>query len=566
MNIESCVFRRWSQWAQSLLESRVLQIRQKDIFRFELLLHTHTSPHSLALFLRPLPLLCATDEKISGENEIPGRFCMSLRKYLVGAQLTAVTQVHADKVMRLDFSRIEDSGKIITRALYIELIPAMPNLILTQAERILDVLTSRDLPNRTLRPQERYLLPLHSEKMDWTEFTPDELRSLLSAHADAPVRHSLLSLFNGLSRPLLSALATAAAADLAQVTWHTLSPASQAAMLHRLQEWQQELHTDKCIYLYRQDNKKWCSPFSLPTVTAQETCADANEALLRIARQAERTDSYKQSALRKRIDTLYKHARRKYQKMTQEKDETAQRDEAKQYGDLLAIYAYLPPTYESSVTVANLLLPDTPPITIPITPGESMSQNSQRYYRQYAKLKRRAERIDERLHVVHQECEYLASLRYFLGETLTPSELDEITDEINRQYPVASRTRPQPPAASDITYIHYDGFKIGIGKNNTQNDRLTMKIAGPQDLWFHAREIPGSHVILFAAPGNQFTEEAISYAAALAAGHSRAKHDTKVAVDYTLKKHVKKPNNAAPGFVRYQHQHTLTVAPISLPT
>ena len=561
MNIESSIFGRWAQWSQSLADARVTQVRQKDIFRFEIALQSE-KPISLALCLQPIPLIYTDTVKLGGSNETPGRFCMTLRKYLVGARVSAISQVHADKLIRLDFSRIEDGGKIVTRTLFVELIPSMPNLVLTESEHIIDILTSRDLPNRILRPQERYLLPQHSDKMNWADFTASKLSALLDAHADGPLREALFTLFQGLSRPLVRELAAHAQADLDILSWSDLPATARTSVMNCFTQWRTELHQKTKVYFYTQGRKQWCSPFTLSAIDADVVAyPNANGLLAEIALQAASTDSHKHAELRKRIDKLYKHAERKYKKILQEKEEMNALEKAKQYGDLLAIYAYLPTSCRSSVTVDNLLLPDTPPITIPIHPGESMSRNSQRYYRQYARLKRRSDVIDSHLDSAAQECRYLSSLRYFLNEDLTPAELDEVSGEIERQYPSNTRAKPQDRPSADITTLEYDGFRIGIGKNNTQNDRLTMKIASPADLWFHAKELPGSHVILFAVPGQQFTDAAISYAASLAAGHSRAKHDSKVAVDYTLKKYVKKPKNAAPGFVHYTHQQTLVVVP-----
>lgn len=566
MNIESTIFARWAQWARSLSDARVLQIRQKDIFRFEIVLQTeHTV--SLALCLQPIPLVYATAEKIGGSNEIPGRFCMTLRKHLVGARLSAVTQVHADKIIRLDFSRIEDGGKIVTRALVAELIPAMPNLILIESDYILDVLTSRDLPNRILRPQERYLLPLHTDKMNWADFTQEELETILDTRSDLPLQQTLFTLFQGLSRPLVQELSAVAGKDLAQSPWRDLSPSARTAVTDRLHCWRMELKEKTEVYLYTRGRKQWASSLALTDAADNiDTYADANDLLTELAHRSASTASHKHTALRKRVEKLYKHAARKYKKILQEKEETSALSRAKEYGDLLTIYAYLPTSYQSSVTVDNLLQAGTPPITIPIRPGESMSQNSQRYYRQYARLKRRADVIDEHLKSALQECRYLSSLRYFLSENLTPAELDEISTEVDRQYPAALQVKTQERPSADITTVTYDGFRIGIGKNNTQNDRLTMKLASAGDLWFHAQGIPGSHVIVFALPGQQFTDAVITYAASLAAGHSRAKHDSKVAVDYTLKKYIKKPKHAAPGFVHYTHQQTVMAVPQVLTT
>ncbi len=565
MNIESTMFTRWTKWSRQFLQSRILQIHQKDIFCFEFSLQTDQQIKYLTLSLQPTPLLYILSKKMENENETAGRFCMTLRKYLSGARLTDINQIHADKIVCMTFSRIEDNGKIVTRRLYYECIASLPNLILTQNNTIIDLLTSRDFSHRTLRPQELYRLPLHSEKMNWSDFDNNELNTILFNPTTYPVQQHLFQLFNGLSQPLINELSAATQIDLNNVTWKTLSSALQTRILHQFSLWRNELYSFDTVYLYHTGNKTWCSPLSLnKTVKAISSYTTANDLFFHIGTMPESTNSYKQTVLRKKVEQRYKHAKRKYQKILNEKEETTKRKRTKEYGDLLAIYSYLPISYKSAITVDNLLLPNTPPITIPIIPGKSMSHNSQRYYHQYARLKRRAKIIDERLDSVQRECDYLSSLGYFLREPLTPTELSDIMHEFNSQYPEKHQKPQSRKTSSDITYINYDGFRIGIGKNNTQNDQLTMKVAGPQDMWFHAKGVPGSHVILFASAGNHFTDKAITYAAQLAAGHSRAKTDYKVAVDYTAKKNVQKPRNSPPGFVRYINYRTLTVTPCKI--
>ena len=136
------------------------------------------------------------------------------------------------------------------------------------------------------------------------------------------------------------------------------------------------------------------------------------------------------------------------------------------------------------------------------------------------------------------------------------NELDALRPKKQKNHNHRSLSTKSQPLS-----LNYDGYRIEIGRNNVQNETLTLKTAGPDDLWLHAKEIPGSHVIIFANPGESFTEEVITYAAQLAAYYSKAKTAPKVEVDYTLRKYIKKPHGAPPGFVHYTHQKTLLVAP-----
>ena len=237
-------------------------------------------------------------------------------------------------------------------------------------------------------------------------------------------------------------------------------------------------------------------------------------------------------------------------------------DTYKLYGDLLMIYAYEKHDHEEQVTLRNLMSPEQEPVTIALNPAYSMTDNANRYYKRYTKMRNRIQKSGE----LHKENEdylnYLYSLEYALEIASTKAEIADIKAEMHAMGLIksSSKDKLRREFSQDILTVIIDGLEIWIGRNNRQNDFLTFKKAHPYDLWFHVKNRPGSHVILachHAKPSNRQLEAA----AELAAYYSKGRNDGKVEVDCTLVRNVKKPSHGAPGFVVFEGQDTYNVTP-----
>ena len=204
-------------------------------------------------------------------------------------------------------------------------------------------------------------------------------------------------------------------------------------------------------------------------------------------------------------------------------------------------------------------------MTIPLDARLTPSENAQRYFKKYAKAKSAKTEISRQLEKTKAELSYLESVEEELSQAQTAQDLAEISDELYGQGYLkrAQRTKKKPEISKPMEFVTSDGFRVLVGKNNWQNDVLTLKTARNSDLWFHTKDIHGSHVILCCQHGKEFSETAILEAAQLAAGYSKAKNSQNVPVDYTLVKFVKKPSGAAPGMVIYTDNKTVYVTPKS---
>jgi predicted ribosome quality control (RQC) complex YloA/Tae2 family protein len=251
----------------------------------------------------------------------------------------------------------------------------------------------------------------------------------------------------------------------------------------------------------------------------------------------------------------------KYRQSLQQADRG---EEYRIYGELLTANMYRLEKGMANVEVENFYSPDMDKIVIPLELQKTPSQNVQAYFKKYVKAKNTLTAVTEQLEQTQQELAYLESVETAIRNSSTLEDLEEIHGELVTQgyakpqvgkKPVKQKEKPQP-----LKFMSSDGWAIWVGKNNRQNDYLTTRWAKPEDLWFHTKDIPGSHVVI-RTDGHPVPPTTLSEAALLAAYHSKAKHSNQVPVDYTLIKHVHKPNGAKPGMVIYVNQQTLYTTP-----
>ena len=267
------------------------------------------------------------------------------------------------------------------------------------------------------------------------------------------------------------------------------------------------------------------------------------------------------------ITTSSERLTRKISIQQGELSQCAERDQLRVYGDLLSANLYRIEKGVPSVTLENFYEEGMPEITIPMDPALNANQNAQRYYKKYRKAKVAEEKLTEQIAFAQQEVEYLDSVLDELGRAETEKDLTEIRHELMEQgYIRMLRSKGKQktaPSAAPLEFTTSDGFRVLVGRNNRQNDKLTLKQANNNDIWFHTKNIPGSHTILV-TDGKQPTDTALLEAACIAAWHSRGKDSSQVPVDYTQVRHVNKPQGAKPGMVIYVQYKTLYVTP-SLP-
>lgn len=564
MNIDSLLFTKWALLAKEELQgAKIANIRMLDTATFSFTMLLPRGTRAWQISLQSPPRTWWSHKKPAGNNTPTNNFCMVLRKHLEGATLTEIIARYGDKWITATFQRIETQGKIVSKKLELELIPNAPNLVLTIDGQVIDALHRKPSSRRELTPGQTYNEPPHSEKIFSLELTPQEILNVIGElPQEITLTNALATYFNGFSRPL-TRLLNKRLQLVPEMTLTELSSTSKSELIIFLATLQKSFMTQSDAYFYKRGREAWLSPFLFSEWQRDKVAefSDPNQAFA----SAELFSQHEERILhlRQRIRSMQKKERTKQQKIRREMAETDRLETDKLYGDLLSIHAYLPDEYRTKITLPNLLSDQQEDVTIPLRAEWSLAENAQLYYKRYNRLKKRKTQALPFLKKSEQTLQYLDSLAYFLEESLQAPELSELESELDALRPKRQKNRNYRSLStqSQPLVLSYDGYRIAIGRNNMQNETLTLKTAGPDDLWLHAKEIPGSHVIIFANPGDIFTEEVITYAARLAAYHSKAKTAPKVEVDYTLRKYIKKPQGTPPGFVNYTHQKTLLVPP-----
>ncbi|MDE5565260.1 MAG: NFACT family protein, partial [Oscillospiraceae bacterium] len=264
----------------------------------------------------------------------------------------------------------------------------------------------------------------------------------------------------------------------------------------------------------------------------------------------------------KLILTRIERTERKLHNQRAELAETDKMEQNKLYGDLLSANIYRLQKGDTQAVLENFYDETCPTVTIPLKTNLSPSQNAQQYYTLYRKAATAKEKLAEQIAQGETELAYLESVFDVLSRAETEGELLLLRDELAQQGYVRNKNQKQKPPKQlpPMLYQSSDGFPILVGRNNRQNDQLTLKESARSDIWLHTQNIPGSHVILV-TEGQEATETAIREAAVLAAYHSKARDSAQVPVDFTKVRYVKKPNGAKPGMVIFTNQQTLYVKP-----
>lgn len=552
---------------EQLLSAQVKQIHQTDARVLDMELYRPmSSPAHLILCAQNPPYLYADGRSKKRQQYIDSQtFCMTLRKNLEGSRLSDIRQIQMDRIVCLSFDRIETGGEIITKDLYAELIPSAPNLILTESGRILDVLIRSRRQHRDLGNQKEYALPEGGNRLDFMQFSAEELTELLAFEPGQAetLKDLLFARFNGLSTPLVAETARRAGLP-ADAPFSSLSREEIARAAQALAELSGQIRSAAGLYLYPDGKKETASLIPLPLENGRHI-ESISAWLAAYAGQNGNMIAASVQELKKKIHSLIKKEERKEKKIRSELEETALMDKYKLWGNLLSIYAYQKTAGQTEITVDNPFDENGGQETIPLFPEYSLIRNSQLYFKKYSRMKTRLAIGQEKLEECRIKLEYLKNAAYFADEIQDRSGLlalqEELKDTGIDKYGKQERKKKKKDVSADepARYV-LDQFQIWIGRNSRQNEFLTLHKAGKNDLWLHAQKIPGSHVVIETEEAD-VPEAVIEKAAAWAAWLSKGRNDKKVAVDCTRIRYVKKIRNAPPGLVSYTHQKTLAVVP-----
>ena len=493
----------------------------------------------------------------------PSSLCMFLRKHIEGSRIVKVEQINGDRIMCIQTDKLEMDGSITSTFIYVELMGKYSNCIFVQDGVILESLIHvSPLMNRerSISPKLHYELPPNANRVSLMDFDYDEIKNLLTSFGDGTVQQSIRAIFNGFGKPLLDEVLLTANLSGNEII-SDLIPTQVDALAKALYELKIKLNeSNGLLTLINDNNKKAHATFILQNYKVLKEYSTISEALEESIHNTKSIHTADKE-LEKILTAAIKKEEVRHQKIKDELDDTNKMDTYKLYGDILMINAHLQVQYEPSIQLPNLLSEDGELLTIPLKPNLTIVENGQWYYKLYTKLKNRMVSGEYQLNASTTKHEYLKSILYSISLATTRESLEEIRKECMDAGIIKKSKKPLSYKLGKSNYIHLtiDEGEIFIGRNNQQNEYLTHRFAKPTDIWFHTQDIQGSHLILRlnVDPDDMILSKVAQYAAYF----SKARETSKVPVDYTYIKNIKKPPGSPLGFVIFNTHQTMIVEP-----
>ena len=487
----------------------------------------------------------------------PPMFCMLIRKYLSAARLIKITQPALERIAELIFSYTSEMGDISEIRLIAEFIGNKTNILLVGADgRIIDCLRKSDpeTADRLLLPGAKYEYPANQEKLNPLTSGINQICSAAIAHAGDTAK-ALLLVTDGFS-PLVcreavykSEITGSLHSALNDIISDLISGGTPIILIK----------SDGTPYDFSYtDISQYGSEFSKKSFNSFSELLDA----FYTARENAERIKKAASDIIKLVTNLRARTERKLAIRLHDLKRCENRETLRIYGELLKANLY---KLESGATFAEVenYYDEMKPVRIPLNPALSPQKNAAKYFKDYKKTYTAEQTLTALTEKDEEELRYFDSVLDSIARSESLSEISEIREELTLAGYIkqnGTRKRKTPALPQFKEYVSDEGYKILVGKNNRQNDYLTTVLAEKNDLWFHVKNIPGSHVIVMCR-GGEVSEATVMRAAALAAANSKASGSSQVPVDYTPVKYVKKPGGAKPGMVIYTTNKTVFVTP-----
>ncbi len=522
------------------------------------------SPNSPRLHMTAAPL----------ENPAqPPMFCMLLRKHLAGGRITDLRQPPAERLVDLTLDCTDEMGEPVQKHLILELMGRNSNLVLCGGDgRVLDCLRRVDFEmseKRQVLPGLFYQDPPPLEKQNPLTVTREALTAALTAvEGQKRLDKWLLDTFGGLSPLVCRELSFQLLGDV-EADLGPMPPEARAAAAAALYDRFQTLTACPRPVLLRKEGRPWDFSFQpvaqYGTYVEQETFGSFS-ALLDIfyaTRDHAERMRQKTQALHKAMANLRDRTARKLEIQRKELAATLDRERLRQLGDIVTANLHAMPRGQTRLTAVDFYDPDMKEIDIPLSPQLSPQQNAARFYKDYNRAKHAEKVLTEQIAKGEAELEYVHSILDELARAETERDVAEIRAELVSVGYVRDtdrKKRMKTPPSRPMEFQSSEGFLIRVGRNNRQNDELTLKQSAKGDLWLHVQKLHGSHAVI-ACNGVKPGDQTVTEAAQLAAWYSQARESQNVPVDVTTVKQIKKPVGAKPGMVIYHIYNTVYVTP-----
>ena len=567
------VYRLKNELSSLLVGGKVDKIYQPT--RDELLLSVRKDGAALRVLFSASPKnarVSVTDA--ARENpQTPPTFCMLLRKHLTGGRILSVRQPSLERILEIAVESRNELGDPVTYRLIGEMMGKHSNVICVDSEnRIVDSIRHIDPSTsavRTVLPGISYVAPPFGDRQNPLTATASQLAEIFAAFPPGDkLSDALIARFVGLS-PLAARETVFRAyrsADLFAGEVDTLAPLVDAFCHFR----DSVLSGGEGAFLLTEDQKVTDFAAYAPTqyegFRQWEESASLIDAMERfyLTRDRQERLAQKSAVLLKRVKTELSRCYKKKALHEARLREAAERETARIKGELITANLYRIQPGDAFLECENYYEEGAPAVRIALDPTLSPAENAQKYYARYTKFKHAEAAVTHQLSLCEDEIRYLESVLLLLESADDEQSVREIGEELSRTGYIRS-SMPKGKKAKEMKIsaplcVGFQGYEIFIGRNNLQNDLLTLKMSRSNDLWLHAKGVPASHVII-KYQGEDFPPEVITRAAEIAAFHSKAKNAPKAEVDYTPVKNVKKPSGAKPGMVIYDHYQTAYVSP-----
>ena len=519
-----------------------------------------------------LPLVYLTEESQNNPLTAPN-FCMLLRKHLSGGKILDIVQPEMERILRFEIEHLDEMGDICTKHLIVELMGKHSNIIFTQTDgTIIDSIKHISLNVSSVRevlPGRAYFIPKTSEKLDPTTVTQKEFMDYVLTRPYA-VSKSIYTSLTGFSPLSALELCYRAGIDGDRST-DTLSEKDMNALYDAFGALMDQIKrgefTPNIVYRNDEPIEFSCIPLTCYGNLKPESFETMSALLENYYAMKNKITRIRQKSadLRRIVTTALDRSRKKYYLQLKQMEDTAKRDKYKVYGELINTYGYGLEPEAKSLTCLNYYTNEE--ITIPLDPQLSAKENAVKYFDRYNKLKRTYEALETLTIETKEEMDHLESISTALDIALYEEDLAQLKEELVeygyiKRHSTGGKNQRKPRITSQpFHYVSSDGYDMYVGKNNFQNEELTFKVAAGNDWWFHAKGIPGSHVIVKCG-NDELPDATFEEAGALAAYYSKNRDADKVEIDYIQRKHVKKVSGGKPGFVIYHTNYSLICSPI----
>lgn len=521
-----------------------------------------------------------TEQKIINP-ETPPAFCMLLRKKLLSAKVDGIEQKALERVICINLKSKDETGKEVLFKLLVEIMGKHSNIILVNGEgKIIDAIkriTAEISSKRTVLPGATYFDPPSQEKLCILDSGKDEIiKKIFSCdenneeYKKKTFYQAVLSAMQGASGVVCDWLAEKIGCE-SSIRLFEMSPSAKESLLDALSELAETVKSTKGLpYLItNKDGKKDISFLEIKN-KIYESYTSFSELL--DAYYSEKTALDRKNArigsLAKKIEHLILSRKKKIAMQEKEIEKCAGKEKFKLFGDLLTSNIYRIKRGMQELEVENFFSPDCETVKIPLDKMLNGADNAQKYYKKYKKQGNAQKILKIQIENAKNDISYLENDLDCLNRCESENEIREIHNELKEQGYIRTKAKVKPKIRlKSLNFIEFtspNGCKILIGRNCKQNEKLTYKTAKRKDIWFHVKDVPGSHTVLF-TDGQEVQDEDIVFAGELCAGHSGAKNSENVAVDYTFIHNVKKPKNYRPGLAIYTDYKTIYVNPKSAP-